>query len=591
MNEVNTGFQSGDPGAPKKGEPRPQYDPSRTLEARRLAKEQEIGISPKQQSRWLKKLTQHGISGLLGATAFRGREGVALPESEIDAIQKAAASQEYKSDITKRQLRLVASQVLDERDEGGDLKLLAGSRATFNRYLNEFVASRNGLDLNAKRRRSYLAGPTDELSHLPADRPGEYIAIDSTRLDVFAIDPISGQFVEVDFTVALDVRTRSVVGFRMSPYGTKGVDLALLLADIISPEPVDGRWPEDQPYPFCGAPEGLVLRGYDLPEGTRVKPRPMVRPDTLIVDRGENYQSAVVTGACAYLGISIQSARPYRPTDKPWIERFFDTFNKGCLQGLYGYKGPHVLSRGKGVETKGVFLIPELEAIAGRWIAEYYQNVPHEGLRLTEAPHITLTPNEAYEEGISRYGFVHVPIEEDLRLSLLPIKFREIPKRGGVTIDSLSYDSGALNSFRGIKNSEAKDGRWPFRLDPRDRRQIYFQDPRSGVWETIKWRHARDYPRPLGSESLAYAKDLISGRRRPSEQEINTQLLNLLAQMNDEQLVRANRSLRREAVRTHATESEVRSGREPCLELEQEIVDLPASNWSKKVPNLEIRND
>jgi putative transposase len=40
----------------------------------------------------------------------------------------------------------------------------------------------------AKSRRSAQSGPTEDLGSLVAERPGEYVAIDTTSLDVFAID-------------------------------------------------------------------------------------------------------------------------------------------------------------------------------------------------------------------------------------------------------------------------------------------------------------------------------------------------------------------------------------------------------------------
>ena len=126
---------------------------------------------------------------------------------------------------------------------------------------------------------------------LVAERPGEYVAIDTTSLDVFAIDPFTFQWVGLDLTAAIDVCTRSILAFRLTPFSTQGVDLALLLSDLLSPTPVDGRWPADVPYPYCGVPENLVLRAFELPAGTPLAPRPTVRPGTVVIDRGRNYQS------------------------------------------------------------------------------------------------------------------------------------------------------------------------------------------------------------------------------------------------------------------------------------------------------------
>jgi hypothetical protein len=202
-----------------------------------------------------------------------------------------------------------------------------------------------------------LDAPSEDLGSLVAERPGEYVAIDTTRLDVFAIDPFTLQWVGLDLTAAIDVCTRSILAFRLTPFSTQGVDLALLHSDLLSPTPMDDRWPEDVPHPYCGVPENVVLRAFDLPEGTALAPPPTVRPGTVVIDRGRNYQSVVFMAACEQLRINVQSARPYRGPDNCWIERLFRTMRERLLESLPGYTGPNVLARGKDIEAdrRGVF--------------------------------------------------------------------------------------------------------------------------------------------------------------------------------------------------------------------------------------------
>jgi putative transposase len=141
---------------------------------------------------------------------------------------------------------------------------------------------------------------------------------------------------------------------RGSPFSTQGVDLALLLSDLLSPTPMDGRWPADVPYPYCGVPENLVLRAFELEAGTPLCPRPTVRLGTVVIDRGRDYQSVVFMAACEQLRINVQSARPYRGSDKGWIERLFRTMRERLLESLAGYTGPNVLARGKDIEADAV---------------------------------------------------------------------------------------------------------------------------------------------------------------------------------------------------------------------------------------------
>ncbi len=72
------------------------------------------------------------------------------------------------------------------------------------------------------------------LGSLVAERPGEFVAIDTTSLDVFAIDPFTFQWVGLDLTAAIDVCTRSILAFRLTPFSTQGVDLALPVRSAVA---------------------------------------------------------------------------------------------------------------------------------------------------------------------------------------------------------------------------------------------------------------------------------------------------------------------------------------------------------------------
>jgi transposase InsO family protein len=450
--------------------------------------------------------------------------------------------------VSKMQFRArVASRLA--RDTGGPVELPA-TRQTFNRMVDEVLASTGLFRRPAKSRRSAQSAPVEDLGSLVAERPGEFIAIDTTSLDVFAIDPFTFQWVGLDLTAALDVCTRSILAFRLTPFSTQGVDLALLLSDLLTPVAMDGRWPSDVPYPYCGVPENLVLRAFELEEGAALAPRPTMRPGTVVIDRGRNYQSVTFMAACEYLRINVQSARPYRGSDKGWIERLFRTMRERLLESLPGYTGPNVLARGKDVEADAVYFTHELEAIIGRWIAVDYQNRPHKGLRVPEAPHLCLSPNEAYEQAVARAGFLYVPRDPELHLRLLPVEARVIG-RAGVEIGGLTYDSPALDPYRQQRSPLASfDGKWPVRVDPRDLHRVWFQDPRDERFHELRWRHAREVARPFGASALTYVKRLLvqGGMKRPTEEEIATGLARLLHELSDEELFRDRRA-RREAVR------------------------------------------
>ncbi len=294
--------------------------------------------------------------------------------------------------------------------------------------------------------------------------------------------------------------------------------------------------------------------------------------------------------ACEHLRINVQSARPYRGSDKGWIERLFRTMRERLLEGLPGYTGPNVLARGKDIEADAVYFTHELEAIIGRWIAVDYQRRPHDGLRVPEMPHLTLSPNEAYEEAVARSGLVYVARDPDLHLRLLPVEARVIG-RAGVEIAGLTYDSPALDRYRQTRSPlTALDGKWPIRVDRRDLGRVWFQDPRDERFHELHWRYAREIARPFGGSALAYVKRLLveAGMRRPSEEEIATGLARLLHELSDEDLFRDRRA-RREAVRQAVISEQRRAPARPQDERAGPPHPKPSDAWAGiEIPTLEL---
>lgn len=578
--EAMTGFASGDPDAARPGEPRPEYDKRLVpVKLDRFAnKGKELGVSPRQLQRWEKDLREQGLLGLADGRTQKGKTGSKAPATVVDALRTVFAELGPRSDVTKNQVRILVAMKMNS-DE-----LPAGSRSTFNRLYDQ-MAKTASMNRPAKARRSVLSGPHEKMGFLPANRPGEVIVMDSTRADIFALDPATGDWVGLELSVALDLATRSVVSFSLTPISTKGVDLVYMLADICSPRPVDNKWPDDIPYPYTGVPEQLLLEAHGLEEGTPLKPKPSFRPEMLLIDRGRNYQSASVTAACVYLGTHIQSARKKRPQDKGWIERLLGVVQVQLFQMLPGYTGPNPQVRGEAPEEQMVYTINELQQILGRYFAEIYQNTPHDGLRLPEMPEVRLTPNEAYEEGIRRAGFVSVPLDPDFHLHLLPAERRTISP-DGIKNKGLKYDSAILDPYRPIKPPSV-DGKWPVRIDVRDLRQIWFQDP-AGTWHEIPWRFAREFDRPFSLEALQYVKEKLVSGPRPSEREIAQRLFEFCRDLKDITKVLKEPALRRESARTTFTETEPRAAE---YQLVKPTEPNPEVIWDDDIPELETRND
>ena len=64
--------------------------------------------------------------------------------------------------------------------------------------------------------------------------------------------------------------------------------------------------------------------------------RPVIVPDTIVIDGGKVFISDTFTRACERLGISVQRARPRTPTDKPVVEATFGSVNTLFCQHVAG---------------------------------------------------------------------------------------------------------------------------------------------------------------------------------------------------------------------------------------------------------------
>lgn len=541
LNEVETGYRSGRADEALPDEPRPEYDPTvTTLEQRLHTKGEELEVHVRTLKRYRSNYRKHGLMGLVDKRAARMRPERLDPRVK-EAILAVLDELTYQSTVSKGRIRRLVERRLDATYGVGAVPLPAES--TFLRHLNRIARAQNAAG-SARGRRSAANRPETPYRRIHVNRPGEVVLIDSTPLDVFALDPVSFEWLQLDLTIALDLYTRSIVAAVLTPSGTRGVDLALLLRDVIGPKPLPhgatGGWC------YTGIPEEIVIAldpGFD----GQVAGIPAIVPETVVVDHGKPYLSQTFKDACARLGITVQLARPKTPTDKAHVERAFRTIREGLLENLPGYKGPDVYARGERIEQEAFYFIDELNEILLAWIADVYQRRQHEGLHLSCRPEMTVSPNEMYEEGLTRSGFVQIAPNPNLYYELLPTKFRNI-HHYGVELLGLRYDGDAIDEYRGQRSpyGGVYGGKWPFRYDPRDRSKVFFCDPATGDWHELRWIGAQDMPRPFDEQTLTFAKSLLRQRNGNARNEEETAAaLNALLDRLERQQPQRTRAERR----------------------------------------------
>lgn len=492
--EMRTGYRSGTAAAARAGEPRPAYDCELTSEAGRVrAKSEELrgmgmsGVAPGTLRNLWTAYQRDGLVGLLDGRRLRsGQELTELDFRLLAAADALAEELAPKSDISiKNFCRQVLIRVEAEHGQG---TVPVPAEATFRKRMRELGDLHGGLfSKKAKHRQQDALRPERSYYRCRPERPGEFVAIDATPLNLFAVDDETLEVVRVEMLWALDIFDASAVGLRLTPANTSRLDASLLLRDIVMPKVMGADWPAEAAWRYRGVPENIVV---DLcgQWGLQGPPAgiPFVAPETVITDNAWAYGSLAFREACRKLGITIHPARPARPTDKAHIERFVGLVQHDFIANLPGYTGPDILSRGRRAEADAFYFLSELEAMLLEWVACVYQRRPHDGCRLGPACKLKLCPNDLVELGFARAGFPRVPAHPDLYYDLLPVQPATIG-HAGIAAFGLDYDDPCLEPYRGQPSGLGgrMEDKWPFAYDPRDATRVYFRDPATAVWHEV----------------------------------------------------------------------------------------------------------
>ena len=536
--------------------PKPAYDPAtRSLRQRELAKVAElareghpVGLSTVKRLR-LRYQTQ-GLWGLVDGRAARSPGPGRVDARVVEAIGRAVAEQTDRSTGTVGRLRHRVEQLVAAEHGAGVVAM--PSQATFYRLVARASQGRHTFG-SARTRRSLAKQPPGPFGTVSAVRPGEWMQIDSTPLDVAVVldDGVSGR---VELTGMVDLATRSITAAVLRPT-TKAVDAALLLARTLTPEPMRPGWPDALRMARSVLPHrGLLAVDARLEHAAA---RPVIVPETIVCDHGSVYVSQTFRSACQALGINFQPAHPDTPTDKPVIERTLQSVGTLFCQFVAGYVGSSVERRGKHADQQAAWSLAELQALLDEWVVACWQNRPHEGLRDPLIPGKALTPNERYAAVVAAAGYVAVPLGPQDYLELLPALWRTV-NAYGIKVNHRVYDCQELTPLRHQDSGiAAKKGRWEVHYDPYDVCQVWVRDHQRGGWIAVPWTHLRTAPVPFGEHAWNHARKLLAGRGEDArtEQEIAQAVSDLLERAGSGPATTAGASKkdRRVAARTRTT--------------------------------------
>jgi transposase InsO family protein len=510
VQEVLTGYQLGSAGLAGEGEPRPQYAAGVSKMARYAAKAAELGVSVMTIRRMVAAFRAAGPCGLAG-----GERGGDLPgraDPRWAAMCQTVLAEHVEASRPTRAVILVEIEERLCAEYGRGTVPLPGRTKAYE-LLAGLTRGSNAFTGSTKGKRSIASRPAGVYGRLRATRPGEYVLLDTTRLDVFAMEPVTCRWVQAELSVAMDLFTRCITGLRLTPVSTKAVDVAAVLYETVRPRSGPG---EDQPgLAYHGVPGTVVVDARKLVDGRGRLLLPSLAAETIVYDHGRVYLSHHLQSVCAKMEISLQPARPHTPTDKSPLERWFRTLSQALLVALPGYKGSDVHSRGLEAEDGAFYFLGELETIIREWVQRCYHCSPHSGLCVPEIPGLDMSPLDMLEHGIARAGSLQVLDRPDLACDFLEVRWTTI-QHYGVEIGTLRYNGPALNGYRGRASSHggAHAGKWPVSVDTGDVSRVWFQDPSEHRWHPLAWEHAAELGRPFSAEAAAHARRLAAATHR-----------------------------------------------------------------------------
>ncbi|MYV60598.1 transposase, partial [Streptomyces sp. SID4931] len=190
-------------------------------------------------------------------------------------------------------------------------------------------------------------------------------------------------------------------------------------------------------------------------------------------DHGSVYKNHQIVQVSRTLGVELLPARAMRPTDKAACERAFAGIQSLLLELLLGFRGVDVADRGVDPEGDAE---PETRSVFRR-----------PGTLAAGTVRTRCSPLRRARDGIS----LEIP-EPSLYYELLPAHFVKIDRRRGVKIGGLWYGGTdpVLDPYRGQRSGRSgrHEGKWAINRDPRDCREVYFEDPEHpGLWHTLSW--------------------------------------------------------------------------------------------------------
>jgi putative transposase len=280
--------------------------------------------------------------------------------------------------------------------------------------------------------------------------PLDVVQIDHTKIDIIIVDEVTRQSIGRPWlTLVLDVDSRMVCGFWISPDPPSTTSVALAVANAVLPK---AAWLEAS---------GL---GVDLPWPVAGLPR------CLHVDNAREFHSKAFVRACQQYGIVVR----YRPAGRPHygghIERLLGTLMR-LIHELPGTTFSSIQERGDAdPEAGAVLTLRELERVFALYVLGPYHHAVHSALGIP--------PLAAWAERLGQRPFPPAQPQDpdEFLYSFLPFKEVTI-RREGLRLHSIFYYDDVLTTWLGHTTRRVR-----VKYNPRNLSCVYLEDPEGRHW-------------------------------------------------------------------------------------------------------------
>ncbi|MEU4234906.1 transposase family protein [Nonomuraea sp. NPDC026600] len=344
-------------------------DGSGSLRQRELAKVaelEELGrvVTLRKLQRMRQSYESEGLVGLLDGRLTRARP-VNTDERLVEAIGFAVGQETDRSTGTVGRLqRRVRQRLADHHGlSQEEITTLIPPRTTFYRLVERISAGKHTFG-SARTRRSAAKAPDRLFGGVSALRPGEWMQIDSTPFNVRVVLD-NGLEDKVELTWIIDLATRTIPAAVLRPT-TKAVDAAVLLARSLTPEPMRPGWTDALRMSRSVLPHRRLTAIDERLEHAAA--RPVIVPETIVLDHGNAFTSQTFRNACRAMGINHQPTHKGSPWEKGTVEKSFDSVDTLFAQYVAGFVGNSVENRGENAETEAVWSMLELQEMLDEWI-------------------------------------------------------------------------------------------------------------------------------------------------------------------------------------------------------------------------------